>query len=320
VVISGSNLNSLLAVLRQRYTRLRSQLSERPYTATSCDAIQESVFQIIESAIEIREEVDDLIGRGESPIVNSGRELWRFFEEEFRPIERVFSLQMFEDANPYDLYDAIEASSRSTPQARLIAPDESCPIAEAIGIALARTEPFAAENFDDWEIHDYYFREAIRLTSYKFFQPDSWIDNLRLLPPVVLARPQRNLKTNIRRRLNEVYRSFIFGNWMAVLALSRSLLEFVLKEHAATIGVELRGHQGRPKGLDELKGQYVTKFPDLNDPFDLVQMMGNIVMHPSKANDVVHTDEALRRDALAVIDALCKILMRVYDAEPRIRA
>src|SRR4030067_393426 len=60
------------------------------------------------------------------------------------------------------------------------------------------------------------------------FAPDKWLDNAGHLYPIRTSRNGAEIPVQAKFRMIELYRSYVFGNWLSVLALARSILEYVI--------------------------------------------------------------------------------------------
>ena len=128
-----------------------------------------------------------------------------------------------------------------------------------------------------------------------YFAPGDWYENEKELSPVIVAHPLKHIPLDIKNRVSEIYRSFIFGNWMAVIALSRSLLEYAIFYQHSLLGIEEKdlyknphGEEGRKKRkeLRSLGGRDGLIVRVKRQPDELVDSMWRI---NNEANDVLHT-------------------------------
>lgn len=71
-----------------------------------------------------------------------------------------------------------------------------------------------------------------------YFKPDDWHANFKDLNPIFVEYEPRKIPARIRNRIEEIHLSFIFGNWMAVAALCRSLLEFMIHDRKSALGLQ----------------------------------------------------------------------------------
>jgi len=80
---------------------------------------------------------------------------------------------------------------------------------------------------------------ALEILDMPWFEPDQWARNFAQLQPVLLDRRPEVMNEHVRHRLMEIYRAFAFGLWMSAIALSRSLVEFSIKQNAGRLGIEV---------------------------------------------------------------------------------
>ena len=149
------------------------------------------------------------------------------------------------------------------------------------------------------------------------FEPDDWIVNARSLRSVLLSGRDRGLPPHVRIRLQELYRSFIFGNWIAVIGLARAVMEFAIVENRKQLQIETEKVieiHGKPrwvlKSLEELIDAVTEKRPHLLDNMDRVRKLGNYFIHPQKDGNDSPFD---RRDcARECIEQIQLILAALY--------
>lgn len=129
-----------------------------------------------------------------------------------------------------------------------------------------------------WDLMD---SELIR------FEPDKWIENSRLLQPIMTDKQQR-LPVHVRFRLEELYRSFIFENWLAAISLSRATLEYAILDNCHKLGIEPKytitypKEQERAKDLKVLIDEISEYNNELSGFMDFIRDEGNQVIHPKK--------------------------------------
>lgn len=156
------------------------------------------------------------------------------------------------------------------------------------------------------------------------FEPDDWIVNARSLRSVLLSGRDRGLPPHVRVRLQELYRSFIFGNWIAVIGLARAVMEFAIVENRKQLQIETEKVieiHGKPKrvlkGLEELIDVVTEKRPHLLNNMDRVRKLGNYFMHPQKDGDKTTFDK--RGRARECTEQIQLILEALY-LEPALSA
>ncbi len=135
--------------------------------------------------------------------------------------------------------------------------------------------------FDKWNIS-----RCIEIINKPYFNIDDWDNNEMDLSPVVVTEEINRIPTHIQKRNYEIYHSFIFGNWMSVIALSRCLLEYALIHRKSLLEkrlnrkIEIKDHKGRTKRIGELAEIATESFPELGESMENVIAYGNYVMHP----------------------------------------
>ena len=154
---------------------------------------------------------------------------------------------------------------------------------------------------------------AERLLYSDFFEPDRWLSNSEILQPIVGEKADNRLNLLLRQRLKELYRSFILGNHFAALALSRSILEYVLIEKSGKLGFDPHRSDGDIKRLSRLIEDAAAALPKLKDAMELVCDGGNMVMHPRKhKSNISSLPSAMRSLALDSITAVRAIVEALY--------
>jgi hypothetical protein len=63
------------------------------------------------------------------------------------------------------------------------------------------------------------------------FEPDLWLDRAAQLAPIRTERKNALLPVHVRFRLEELFRSYVFGCWLSVFALARALLEYAILDN-----------------------------------------------------------------------------------------
>ena len=124
------------------------------------------------------------------------------------------------------------------------------------------------------------------------FEPDEWIKNAKLLTPILTGKKSPILPDHVRLRLEELNRSFIFGNWLAVISLSRSVLEYALLDNCH---VTYPRKEERKKDLKTLIDDRSKNNKELFDLMDFVRDVGNKFIHPEKTG-ISETMLSERRD------------------------
>ena len=113
-----------------------------------------------------------------------------------------------------------------------------------------------------------------------YFNPDDWMANEEDLSLFVTSE---EVPPHVKARIKEIYRSFIFGNWMSVIALSRCLLEYSIIDFLTKKidgKSEIYDDKGYTKPLAELIQTASKAAPKLEDSMRQVKNIGNEIMHP----------------------------------------
>lgn len=146
-----------------------------------------------------------------------------------------------------------------------------------------------------------------------YFVPAYWEENEKELFPVIVTHPIQNIPKHVKKRMQEIYRSFIFGNWMSVLALSRCLLEYALIHRKSLLEqrsgreIEVRdATTGWTKKIGDLASIAAEAFPELDESMKIVIEYGNYVMHP------YHKTIPSKNMAKHGIDEISKIIETLY--------
>lgn len=158
---------------------------------------------------------------------------------------------------------------------------------ERIKAAFSKIADFANEYLDgldgdefDRHVEDDGMNALVckEIISRPYFEPDAWEENETF--PIVVTQSLGEMPQHIRQRINEIQRSFIFGNWMAVVALSRCLLEYALIENADTLNIAAYAEgKALPRRLCCLIEDAKKTFPALAESMDSIREQGNHIMH-----------------------------------------
>lgn len=119
------------------------------------------------------------------------------------------------------------------------------------------------------------------------FAPDEWLDNASYLRPIRTSRNKMEIPVQVRMRMIELNRSYVFGNWLSVLTLARSILEYAILDTLhkfgidSTYGVTLPIEKEMPKRLSHLIDEVSVHLPSIKLDMESVRDYGNI--YTSKA-------------------------------------
>ena len=156
---------------------------------------------------------------------------------------------------------------------------------------------------------------CMKLINQPYFNPDAWAANAMSINPTVVTRSLERIPTHVKQRVHEIYHSFIFGNPMAAIALSRCLLEFVILDRKLG-GDELYNADGKVKRLSALAGIAAQGFPELENDMKFIIESGNEIMHPRKKNvtQFLHPGSALQ-NAKQCVEKIMRIVGALYSQQ-----
>lgn len=153
------------------------------------------------------------------------------------------------------------------------------------------------------------------------FDPDEWLDNVGELYPVRTSRNGAEIPIQAKQRLVEIYRSYTFGNWLSVLALARSALEYVILDNLHKFNISATHEITRPKSeiklkkLSHLIEEVGEILPELMLPMEEIRDYGNDYIHPKKSK---YSKEALfqkKEKAKICLRHLRQVVEGLYFAE-----
>ena len=157
---------------------------------------------------------------------------------------------------------------------------------------------------------------AGRLLFSSFFDPDQWMRNSYELHPVSGEGADRLAPSNIRVRVRELYRSFVLGNYLAAIALTRAILEYAIVDNAARLDINPdftdQSGQMRTRRLRELVEDLSTRLPILRLPMETIIEAGNRTLHPKQKDRLVLLPDSLRDLALDTINAAREVVEQLY--------
>jgi len=120
------------------------------------------------------------------------------------------------------------------------------------------------------------------------FEPDEWLDNAGELYPIRTARKGADIPVHARYRIVEIYRSYVIGNWLSVLALSRSTLEYAILDNlhkykiSPTYETTIPVGKQKPKKLSHLIEDIAGVLPEIETSMEKIRDYGNEYIHPKK--------------------------------------
>ncbi len=173
--------------------------------------------------------------------------------------------------------------------------------------------------FDDdgpYPIHEVIQENCDEIIGKPYFNPDAWEENESDLAPIFVTDAIKKMPTHVQERIHEIHRSFILGNWMSAIALSRCLLEYALINKKSLLAkrlnrkVEVLVRKGRAKPIRELTEMAGEAFPELKESMETVIEYGNYVMHP--------VDKTIpgRNLAKHCVEEINKIISTLYSPPP----
>ena len=166
----------------------------------------------------------------------------------------------------------------------------------------------------DWEDdHDFVPDTAYEVIDSQLvdFCPDLWLERADELVPIRTNKRDVLLPIHVRLRIDELYKAYVFGCWLSVLALTRAILEYAILDNLHKFAIEAswpalgRDMKGKEKRLVQLIDEVGTYLPDLKDSMKKVRDYGNDYLHPKKSR--VSKEMLLQRQAAAK-DALFAVV------------
>ena len=300
MVLDNKHINITLASAKQAYeelTRLTSlaELERCEFgSGLKRERIEDLLKKLNASINSIQhtfsEQVSDSTG---APILALAAAHRRFYNEVIVPHGKCLQRAYFEITGMGMLVDILDDPKYQKPKPITL---------NAMSWALERWSNMLDEDESfDWHDRGFNISGAEELVGMPWFQPDEWLQNLKLLQPVLIDRKPEVMRDHVRYRLTEIYRAFTYGLWMSALALSRSLVEFTLKANAKRLGISptYDGRAGTPedKSLKKLGEDVAKVLPELAVPIEKVRETGNRILHPKKQNVIAHphvmSDETL---------------------------
>ena len=143
------------------------------------------------------------------------------------------------------------------------------------------------------------------------FEPDRWIERTEQLRSVLTQRADL-LPGQILLRLVEVYRSYVFGNWLSVIVLARSILEYSILDNCSKLEIEPMWSNGDPKNLKKLIGDVAKHLPQLKQTMNYLRNKGNETVHPKEIEDSKQWSDVRQEDAKKCVEYLIAIVEELY--------
>jgi len=151
------------------------------------------------------------------------------------------------------------------------------------------------------------------ILGYDFFTPDSWWISLQELTPVMGNEFNNRLPGSIRHRLKEIYRSYVFGNHLAAIALSRATLEYAINDRATSLGIPVAQKDGTRPKLGALIETMSDTFPELREHLETIRESGNKTLHPNKKERLLLIEEHIMGTSNNCLTSLRAVLEKIYD-------
>lgn len=303
-------LNATLAIARQQFEELMCLVSLDELRALQLGehAKRQRIETLLDSLNKVLNTVErELLPDTEVPLTQLAASHIKFFREQLEPNAQILRRAHWECIGLRDLFESFEEYEPQHP---------SHSIKDAIAWGLERWRNMLdVDELEEWRSRGFAIDSAAEAVDMPWFEPDQWLENMRLLRPVLVDRPPQYLRNHVRQRLTEIYRAFTFGLWMSSIALCRSLLEYSLKETAKQCGIELTkiSYRGKleDKSMNELCDEFSSLFPSLHTALDQVRDAGNRIMH-AKQHDILAFPKVLREEALECIRTMRYSLETIY--------
>lgn len=160
-----------------------------------------------------------------------------------------------------------------------------------------------------------------------YFKPDDWHANFKDLNPIFVEYEPRKIPTRIRDRIQEIHLSYIFGNWMAVAALCRSLLEYMILDRESALGLQtgdLYQTEDMKKKSRQLRplGKIISRLTNISaatkKDMSYIVRRGNRIMHWPKSELANIEDLRFKQKAEAkkCLAKTRKIISALYQSPP----
>lgn len=311
----SSTLNESLAIAKQYFeelTRLADldELARGKYPPEPAKTRVNYLLRRLNAIVASTEKAMSLAVSkvGEPPVVTVSSGNLTFYRSQLEPnIKRI--RRAFLDSEGFEgLADLLDSVSSAESTGR--------PIGSAVSWGMERwIDMVPDDERRNWLERGFDLDGAFDLVSEPWFLPDAWRENAQMLRPILVDRPATKIRAHILHRLAEIYGSFIFGFWMAAIALSRSAVEFAVRDSAPALKVQLSRTNSKgeveEKRLWELTEEIGASHPQLRDTLEAIRDTGNRILHPKK-RDVVAFPKVLRAEALECIKNTRFVLETLY--------
>ncbi len=293
-------INQRLALLKEWHQKFSSLVGDAGASALS--TISESQKSVLKDlAYKLYRDIENLEAHLSESMFDEGAietqaepNLLRYYRENIVGDKELIA-EVFEETDPgsYDLFLLLDS-----PEGRRTS---SGHVFRAFEVGLEKMDELLEEcpEFED----AFLVRDAWGVLGSNLikFAPDNWIENGKLLKPILTGRKSDILPVHVKFRLEEIYRSFIFENWLSVVSLSRSALEYAILDNCHKWGIQPKykvtypREEERDKDLKTLIEEISSHKKELYGPMDAVRDAGNQIIHPKKTN----RDTLLQRRELA---------------------
>jgi hypothetical protein len=174
--------------------------------------------------VQIQGALSERVRSGETPIMSLTPSHTQFLRTELLPHAKLIQKAFFRAGGLDALFDELFETEES-------------PSSHAIKNAFWFTAEYADILLDADDERRISVEIAQDTLDQQWFQPDFWSSNLRMLRPALVGKDERAIPLRIKVRLAEMQKAFVFGAWMATIALCRAIAEFALIERAPSLGI-----------------------------------------------------------------------------------
>jgi len=323
-----AQINLTLTIAKQDFdelVRLRSieRLKQQDFgEGAQRQRVASLLARLIGSIAEIERHLKDHLRQSDSsPVVEGAPQLVSFYRDELKPNSRLIKetfLQLHKE-----FFQKIGLWGLVSDRMSYLYPESE---QEHITGVRVRNTIEAALNFFDETIDEederrdesFSFEGAWDIIDHQFvgFRPDEWLQNLRLLEPVLTGKPKATIPQRIQLRLFDAYQGFVLNQWFGVIALSRAILEDNILTHADRLGINPYSNStdGKRQGfkhLGELIYLVSKKHPELKNDMKTIKRAGDRILHPKKT-DVTSHPHIFRKEALECLQGIKRIVEYVY--------
>jgi hypothetical protein len=273
------SLKRLISQFRDRYQAFESAISWDRFVEASLqkddvDLLRDLVPPIINDYDELRNLLRRRV-RDASRLTGLKPAEQRYFAEVIEPRGPVFfRISLWSLFNSLDSDGEWLRRELKAAKERVSNPErDSILKAFDTGLARMKNDEDTLRNYDWFDELD--IDGALELVESKMFRPDLWHEHAESIRPVLLGKyPAVN--NQLRLRLDDLYKSYILGQYLSGIAMARSVLEYTLATWA-----KKRRFDDREPHLEGLIKLVTDKEPSLSeDRLNIVRLNGNAIMHP----------------------------------------